>query len=240
MRIVQLSDLHLQDVGHHEQRVAERVKELRPDLVLLTGDSIDRRDRLPQLAEFLSLLPAAKEALAILGNWEHWSGVDLRALRTTYARHGVQLLRNESVTLSFPAGRLLVTGLDDLVGGRPDLHTAVRDVAPQRNHLLLAHCPAQRDSLARHGGAAPFEGLQRTDPALLEPQLMLAGHTHGGQVRFGGWSPFRPQGSGRYVSGWYRGGDVDMYVSRGLGTSVLPARIGSPPEIAVFEWELHA
>ena len=221
IRAVQLTDLHLRDVGFHEHRIARAVAELRPDLLLLTGDSIDRRDRLPQLADFLAELPASTHALAILGNWEHWAGVDLRALDTVDGRRGIQLLRNESVALSFPAGQLLVTGLDDLVGGRPDAGVAMRGVVPAVTHLLLAHCPAQRDMIGN-----------------LRPNLVLSGHTHGGQVRIAGWAPFVPQGSGRYLSGWYRGGGPDLYVSRGLGTSVVPARIGAPPEIAVFDWSL--
>lgn len=221
VRVVQLTDLHLRDVGFHEHRVAKAVAEQRPDLLLLTGDSIDRRDRLPQLAEFLAELPTATHALAILGNWEHWAGVDLRALAGVYGRRGIQLLRNESVALRFPAGQLLVTGLDDLVGGRPDLAAATRGTGPAPDHLLIAHCPAQRDTL----GA-------------LEPSVLLSGHTHGGQLRLAGWAPFVPQGSGRYLSGWYRGGGPDLYVSRGLGTSVVPARVGAPPEVAVFDWAL--
>ena len=67
---------------------------------------------------------------------------------------------------------------------------------------------------------------------------MLSGHTHGGQVTFGGWAPVTPVGSGRYVAGWYRGSAIPLYVSRGLGETALPIRFGCPPEIAVFEWEV--
>jgi predicted MPP superfamily phosphohydrolase len=65
---------------------------------------------------------------------------------------------------------------------------------------------------------------------------MLSGHTHGGQVAPFGRPLYRPRGSGRYVSGWYRDADrVPMYVSRGIGTSVVPIRLGAVPEIAVFD-----
>lgn len=240
VRVVQLTDLHLRDVGHHERRIAEAVTELRPDLLLLTGDSIDRRDRLPQLAEFLEGLPKATHALAILGNWEHWAGVDLRALGAVYGRRGIQLLRNESVALPFATGSLLVTGLDDLVGGRPDLAAATRGIAPAANHLLLAHCPAHRDIVARATATPPAltEAGAAAEHAMRAPALILSGHTHGGQIRLAGWAPFVPRGSGRYLGGWYRGDGPDLYVSRGLGTSVVPARVGAPPEIAVFDWAL--
>ncbi|HEY0995298.1 MAG TPA: metallophosphoesterase [Gemmatimonadaceae bacterium] len=240
VRVVQLTDLHLRGVGFHEQRIAQAVAEQRPDLLLLTGDSIDRRDRLPQLSEFLAMLPAGGERLAILGNWEHWGNVDLRALRGTYERHGIRLLRNESVALRFAAGPLLVTGLDDLVGGRPDVRGALAQAPPSPNHLLLAHCPAHREAFVATAHASSSPAGVMLDPSLLRPRLMLSGHTHGGQLRFAGWAPFLPQGSGRYVSGWYRGDGPDLYVSRGLGTSVVPARVGAPPEIAVFDWAVAA
>lgn len=65
--------------------------------------------------------------------------------------------------------------------------------------------------------------------------LMLSGHTHGGQIAVGGWAPLVPPGSGRYVRGWFRGdGAPPLYVSRGIGTSVLPLRFGATPELAVF------
>ncbi len=241
LRMVQLTDLHLRDVGRHEQRIADAVAVLQPELLLITGDSIDRRDRMPQLIEFLAMLPRAGEKLAILGNWEHWGGVDLRALRNVYERHEIRLLRDESVLLTVAGEPLLVTGLDDLVGGRPDLRAALRGAEPCRNHLLLAHCPAHREVFLRTAHASlPLPGLEPPDPSLLRPRLMLSRHTHGGQLRFAGWAPFLPQGSGPYEKGWYHGDGPDLYVSRGLGTSVVPARVGAPPEVAAFGWVLAA
>jgi predicted MPP superfamily phosphohydrolase len=67
---------------------------------------------------------------------------------------------------------------------------------------------------------------------------MLSGHTHGGQIAPFGLAPFRPRGSGRYVSGWYRDAVPALYVSRGIGTSVIDARYRAVPEVPVFDWEL--
>lgn len=138
------------------------------------------------------------------------------------------------------AAAVLVTGLDDLIGGQPNVARALATAVPSANHLLLAHCPPQRDTFATEAAAS----ARRTPdaymiaPALGTPQLMLAGHTHGGQIALGGWAPVRPPGSGRYVAGWYRDAPTALYVSRGLGTSVVPVRFGAPPEIAVFDWRL--
>lgn len=242
-RIAQLTDLHLQSVGRHEERIAAAVAALRPDLILLTGDSVDHAGSLDLLDGFLALLDAGTPKLAILGNWEHWAGVDLPRLARVYERRNGQLLRNESVVLPFGQAELLVTGLDDLVGGSPDVHAALAGVMPRPNHLLLAHCPMHREAYHAALGATPAGGDASPlgiDRRAMRPQLMLAGHTHGGQVAPFGWAPLRPPGSGRYVRGWYRDDDIALYVSRGLGTSILPARFCALPEIAYFEWALSA
>ena len=265
VRLVQLSDLHLRGVGARERAVADAVGALRPDLLVLTGDAVDRADALPHLARFLDLLDERLDAgvprLAILGNWEYWGHVDLAALERTYERRAVRLLRNASLPLRVGDASLLVTALDDLIAGTPDLQRAADGAAPCANHLLLAHCPAQRDALpaawrtapapppSNGAGAAqplaaptplPGDDGRAGDPAALPaPVAMLAGHTHGGQLAPFGVALWRPPGSGRYVRGWYGDdGTIPMYVSVGLGTSTVPARLGAVPEVAVFDWEV--
>ncbi|HEU0012912.1 MAG TPA: hypothetical protein VFQ45_04475, partial [Longimicrobium sp.] len=84
-----------------------------------------------------------------------------------------------------------------------------------------------------HGAGVIGEPL---DFDLSRITLMLSGHTHGGQVNLFGWAPVLPRGSGRYVRGWFRDpGAIPLYVSRGIGTSQYPVRLGSPPELALFD-----
>lgn len=234
VRIAQLSDLHLRSIGAHEERIAQAVRAAAPEIIVHTGDAIDRADALPLLDEFLGMLPKAEASFAILGNWEYWGRVDLRALDTLYARHDVQLLVNRSVTSNVHGRSLTFTGLDDLIGGKPDAARAFAEVeAEAPGQIVLAHCPAQRDILW------PKAPSENTSPGPMDsryrPIAVLAGHTHGGQLCIGGWAPVRPRGSGRYVSGWYRDSEIPMYVSRGLGTSIVHARLGSVPEVAVFD-----
>ena len=235
--IAQVSDLHLQRVGAIHHHVAARLAEARPDLVLFTGDSIDRAEKLPVFAEFLALLDPRIPSYAILGNWEHWGGVDLDALARLYARRNGRLLVNETAVHVHRGRRLAVTGLDDLVGGAPDLGRAVRGAEPADARILLAHCPAHRDRLRdarelRIGGALIRPGV---DVDSLGFRMMLSGHTHGGQVAILGMAPVVPEGSGRYVRGWFLDpGEIPLYVSRGIGESVIPVRLGSVPEVAVF------
>ena len=71
-------------------------------------------------------------------------------------------------------------------------------------------------------------------PEVPAPHALLAGHTHGGQLRLPGWTPYTPLGSGRFVEGWYRDAVVPLYVSRGIGTAIVEARLFSVPELPIF------
>ncbi|MGH7571806.1 MAG: metallophosphoesterase [Gemmatimonadota bacterium] len=222
LRLVQLTDLHLHEVGDHEAEVADAVGRLEPDLVLCTGDMIEREEDLDLLDAFLTLLDSGTPKLGIYGNWERWAEIEPDGLAEVYGRHHGRLLVNETF-LGEHAGRsYAITGLDDLVRGRPDLETATAGLDPGPNRLLIEHCPAFRDEI----------------PEGSRPAWMIAGHTHGGQITLLGWAPFRPLGSGRYVEGWYRDPGTPMYVCRGIGTVGIPARFFAPPEVAAFDWRL--
>jgi uncharacterized protein len=231
LKIVQISDLHIKQVDQFYRAVADRVNQLQPDVVLLTGDIVDRDYTLPILEAFLTRLDPKPAKYAILGNWEHYSAVDLNALTAVYAQFNCPLLINASVIHRHQGHTLLLTGLDDTVEGQPNLAQALAGVTPQPNHLILAHAPDQRDL---------FTAAEQQLLAQFQPQLILSGHTHGGQVTFLGWSPILPQGSGVYNRGWYTDRAPQLYVSRGLGGSSIRARLGAVPEIAVFDWPLLA
>ena len=227
IRLVQLSDLHLRAFGERERSLAGRVKALRPDLVVLTGDMVDRADALPLLRAFVGELgPLA--LCAVPGNWEHWSGADFTDLRDIVeGRLGNRLLVNES--FSFRKGNRTVelVGLDDFTGGNPDLELLARaGEFPDQDAktVILQHSPGFFDL----GEVRGLMGPGRFD-------LCLSGHTHGGQIAIGGWAPLRPRGSGRFVAGFYEVSGCPLYVSRGIGTSIISARLGSCPEIAVFD-----
>ena len=229
VRVVQVTDLHMATVSPFHETLLERIHAANPGLIVLTGDMIERPDHLSALDTFLGELPDVI-TFATLGNWEYWSGVAVETYRRLYDAHAVELLVNRS-TLLAPgtlAGQTLplrVTGLDDLAAGRPDPAVALDSAEPCAHHLLLAHCPASRD-------ACPV-------PAEHAPTLILSGHTHGGQIAPFGVAVVLPPGSGPYVAGWYREGGPPLYVCRGIGTSMIPVRIGATPELAVFDWSLR-
>ena len=224
LRILQVSDLHLHGIGRLQRLLLERIHGSDADLIVFTGDAIDDKAALPALDAFLGELPRSPRMLAILGNWEHRCGIGVDALVRTYEGHGVELLVNRTIDVEHHGRSLRVTGLDDWLLGRPDPAGALAAATPRDHHLVLAHCPAARDRL----------GMPPEHPV----SLILSGHTHGGQIAPLGAAVWRPSGSGRYVAGWYRDGGPPMYVSRGIGTSLLPIRIGSTPELVRIDWRL--
>ena len=226
LRIVQVSDLHVHGIGTLERQLLEQLHESQADLIVITGDSIDRAGSLPLLDRLLGEFPRSPRVLAILGNWEYRSGIGPDQFARTYARHGIELLVNQSIEVEHQGRTIRVTGLDDILYSRPAAATAIGAGRPLDHHLVLAHCPISRDTL----------GLPPEHPA----SFVLSGHTHGGQVAPFGVATILPPGCGRYVAGWYRDADgPPLYVSRGIGTSGLPIRIGATPELVRIDWGLE-
>lgn len=235
--MVHVSDLHAHRPLALHERIAARIREAAPDLLVLTGDSVDRRDGLEPFRRFLDLLPPEVPTFAVMGNWEYEAGILPDEIEHLLAARNGTLLVNRSLRLRTPAGPLRITGLDDLVRGTPDWAGALSEVEDDASpHLVLAHCPAQRDRIPRDVAALERARAALGRPAPARPWLVLSGHTHGGQVRVPGLT-WTPRGSGRYLRGWYReAGLPDLFVSRGVGSAV-PIRLGSPPEVAIFALE---
>jgi uncharacterized protein len=207
--LAQVTDLHIHHIRHVHHAIAARLAEIRPHAILFTGDSVDDPTTLPVLDEFLALLDRRTPKYAILGNWEHWCGVDVRELGELYAHHGGRLLLNETVVHAHAGRRLGITGLDDMVGGAPELCGALTGAEPAHARLLLAHSPGYRDRLKDDAAPASIAGARISggvEKEAAEFRAMLSGHTHGGQVTLFGWAPLLPPGSAGYVRGWFRAG----------------------------------
>ena len=222
LRIGVISDLHAPSFDFEIDDLRRHVNEAKCDLVLITGDSIDRAGNEPLVSEVFDGLEAGAGKFAILGNWEYWGKVDTRELRRRYAGVGVSLLVNEWLTLPWHGTEVVLAGLDDLLGGEPD-YGILSNSPPEHPLIVLSHCPATADEIARaHWG----------------PTVVFSGHTHGGQVAPFGWAVWLPKGSGAYVRDWYETGfakHCDLYVSPGLGTSVVPFRLGVRPTFAIVD-----
>jgi predicted MPP superfamily phosphohydrolase len=212
--------LHRIGIRIFERKTLEHIKRLQPQIILLSGDVIDRNDSLPALKSFLTQLPPAIK-FAILGNWEHWSGIDLDALAVLYADNDVTLLINRCVSLSRHGIELSIAGFDDYTAGQLDVDRALRGCNKKDPIIVAEHSPGLFD--------------EPPSPEMPKPVFSLAGHSHGGQLAIGNKAIFTPPGSGRFVAGWYTTPWGELYVSKGIGTSVLPLRIGARPEISIFE-----
>lgn len=216
----QISDLHIQSLTRAHKQIASRINELKPDVLFFTGDSVDKADKLDIFDQFLSEIDHDIPKKAILGNWEYWGHVDLTSLKQLYEKHNGELLVNENSSLECNGRSLSIIGVDDLVGGTADFKKAISGMPPADVTITLAHCPKTRNLISIESGV-------KTD-------LVLSGHTHGGQINILGFIPFKPQGSGTFVKGWYKKEYPHMYVSKGIGTSILPIRFGARAEVAVF------
>jgi hypothetical protein len=227
LRIVQLSDIH-HSPFLDEERIVEAVRcanELRPDLTVLTGDYISHsRDYIPACARALGKLRAEHGVFAVLGNHDHWT--DGEMMRGALTDHGIRVLCNESARIEKGASRICLAGVDDLLVKRDDLPEALKDTSRDETRILLSHNPAIIREAARAG-----------------VDLVLAGHTHGGQINWrmlvgredrktARWLR-RP--SRRLMRGHAQLGSTQIYVNRGLGTVVVPLRYGCPPEITLIE-----
>jgi predicted MPP superfamily phosphohydrolase len=212
VEVLHLSDLHVRARGPWLDHLCATLRAVAAaDLLVITGDLVGREWEPDAVDQLLAALPAARWGrFAILGNWEHWTGATGPAWRDRLAAAGVRLLVDEAVDL----GPLRLAGTDDALAGNPDFAALLE---PLRGPVLvLTHSPDCMESIAR--------------PSV---PLVLAGHTHAGQVRLPALGAlWVPKGTGPHVHGWSRFGETHLSVSAGIGWSVGPLRIGVPPEIA--------
>jgi hypothetical protein len=224
LRLAVLADIHTgaPHMGPARVRaILERVRTLRPDALVLLGDYVIHGvvgGRFVAPEETAALLGAWHPPLgtfAVLGNHDGW--FDGPRVRRALGAHGVRVLVDEALRCPWGAGGFWLMGLDDLWTGHPD---------PAR---VLASIPAGEPVIALTHSPDVFPGLPE------RVGLTLAGHTHGGQVRLPWWGPpVVPSAYGaRYAAGLYREGARQLFVTSGLGTSILPVRLGVPPEIAL-------
>ena len=219
--IALVSDLHVASMHERDRRAAEIVASIAPDLVLVAGD-LSAHDATDEGEGIRDSLAAFKEharlgVFVVPGNCDHYGGRGA-VLAAAAERAGAILLRNEvrSIPLEPSSlGELAIVGLDDPYTGHADLAGALAR-APAGPRLVLAHSPEIFPSV--HGRAV---------------DLVLAGHTHGGQIVLPFYGPpWLPPGSEPYLSGWFQEGTTRMFVTQGVGMSILPVRFNCRPEVA--------
>lgn len=219
MKIVHLSDLHHSPFTGTEQieRAIEMANRLEPDIVALTGDYISHdRSYAARCAEMVGRLRARYGVYAVLGNHDHWT--DAALITDLFRAEGIQVLINEGLRFEQRGGSFWLAGVDDTMVGLEDLPLALAGSRESEMKLLLAHNPIILRRAARAG-----------------VDLVLSGHTHGGQVAWRSERSVSGRPRRRMLKGLGRSGNTQIYVTRGLGTVVLPIRYGCPPEVSLIE-----
>lgn len=227
-RIAVLSDFHYDPLFsvHPIHAAIPMVNDLRPDLIVLTGDFVS----LPLLkkedakaartaepcAQLLQQMKAPHGLWAVLGNHDFFTD-PLRVGAALHA-HGIRLLINQSAAIETNGARFWLSGVNDVLSKNADLEATLRGVPADEATILMAHEPDYADHVARF----PID-------------LQLSGHSHGGQVRVPFLPPlYLPELARKYVAGLYRIGPLTLYTNRGLGTVAVPVRFNCPPEITLL------
>src|SRR5215207_6296030 len=218
-RIVQLSDVHHGpfSVRGQIERAVETANRLQPDIIALTGDYISKeRHYAAPCAEMLGKLKARYGVYAVLGNHDHWT--DAALITDLFRAEGITVLINEGMHFEKNGASIWLAGVDDTMVGLEDISLALAGARSDEMKLLLAHNPIILRRAARAG-----------------VDLVLSGHTHGGQVTLRSERSASGRTRRRLLKGLGRLANTQIYVNRGLGTVVLPIRYGCPPEISLLE-----
>jgi len=220
--VLHLSDLHDKEFGAAGKGLVDLVRKESFDMVALTGDLVaGNRPRLTPALELIAGLRAIADVpvFSVSGNHDWYLGLGAR-LNVRLQQAGVQVLSNRAVALERGRERIWIIGVDDPVTGRDRLELALRIGDARSPRLLLAHSPQiYPQAVAR--------GLD----------LVLAGHTHGGQLRVPLLGALYVPGMGLFPPwdyGPYRNGATAMVVSGGLGESGVPIRFNIAPELALI------
>jgi len=221
-RLVHLSDIHhspFTDI-EHISRAVSIANSLQPDVFVLTGDYVSHESSyIAPMAEVLGKLESEFGTFACLGNHDHWT--DAEMVTNLMREANIKVLINEGFRFTAKDASFWLAGVDDYMVGKTDLRAALRGSFPDEMIMLLAHNPIIVRRAARVG-----------------VDLMLSGHTHGGQIKLRD-DEKRILPRRKLKNGLYRRKDTQIYITRGIGTVVLPVRYGCPPEISLIELQCN-
>lgn len=225
LRIAYLSDVHAGSFMEIEDllRLCERIASFEPDLICLGGDLINARaDEVWMWREPLRRLRAPLGVYAAPGNHEYEAERDLKLWKDVLCDASVTVLVNDACRVRHGGAALWVAGADDLCDGRPDLPLALASIPEEEPVVLLSHNPDLFHEAAHLG-----------------VDLMLSGHTHGGQIApFGRPVPGMSHSRLGLWAGRYERAGAQLFVGRGAGVTLLPLRLGAPAEVPILRLRL--
>ncbi|MBU8880868.1 metallophosphoesterase [Bacillus sp. FJAT-29790] len=227
LNILQLSDLHLENISISPEELYEKLKEEPVDLIALTGDFLDRKRTIPKLIPYLEALNQlnAKHGIyAVLGNHDYvLRDNNLQTLIETLELYNCKVLQNENDTILVQGYPVNIIGIDDFSTKRSKLEASYKGIKPGTN-LVLTHDP----NVVLHMKKYHFDYL-------------LAGHFHGGQICYPKAYHLVKMGKlarMNIIKGFHMQDGKPFYISEGLGQTGVNIRIGSRPEITLHELSL--
>ncbi len=225
VRIAQLSDIHVGNMtpAAHVRAAIDAANAAAPDVIALTGDYVNWRRREVSLVEEQLGGLAAPRVVAVLGNHDYftWGA----GVRTALARHGYDVLRNQTTVADVRGAPLALVGVDDPITRHDDLDASFAGVPARATKVVLCHSPDRAPDLAKR-----------------EADLVLSGHTHGGQIYIRGITDRLMRSVGlHFRRGFYALGErTTLYVTPGVGFSGVRRRVGEGTEAEVAVLTLRA
>jgi uncharacterized protein len=226
IKMIQFSDTHLgfQYNLHQFNKLVDNINSLKPDIILFTGDLMDEPNQYTEINKLMPILKKLHAPLGkycIFGNHDH-GGYGSEIYRNIMETTDFSVLLNDSAPVKLKDGSTIYfIGIDDAMLGKPNLPLALKNVPKNTFKILLSHAPDLAESASQY-----------------PVHWQLSGHSHGGQIKI----PFlgalvTPPFAQIYLEGLYSVGErnpLTLYVNRGIGTTRLPFRFLSKPELTVF------
>jgi predicted MPP superfamily phosphohydrolase len=212
IKLVHISDLHYKGDKAYLRSVIEKINQIDPEFVCFTGDLVED---VHYLSEALNLIIMSLRCpiFGAPGNHDYYNNSNFKAIKTAFQSTGGDWLRNESVKI--PKKQIEIIGLD---GFSQDFFKNKFEKREEMKKILLVHYPKIVDELK------------------VKFDLILAGHSHGGQVKIPFWGAILlPFGVGKYEKGLFQTNAGPLYVNCGIGTYVFPVRFNCRPEITIIK-----
>ena len=220
-KLVHLSDIHHSPFTNieHIERTVEITNALNADMCVLTGDFVSHESEyIESMAEALGKIRTKYGSFACLGNHDHWT--DAEMVTKSLENAGIKVLINEGFRFNANGASFWLAGVDDYMVGKTDLQSSLKGSFPDEMKMLLAHNPILFSTAARLG-----------------VDVIFSGHTHGGQVKIRNKkNQNRLFSKRKLTNGLHRRKNSQIYITRGIGTVVLPIRYQCPPEISHIEF----
>ena len=224
LKIALISDIHYNSFMDKERLSAmiEKINQASPDIILFAGDLFDKPDQIPvndavreELIQLLKTLEAPYGKFAVLGESDHASRQLEEGMQNNFYYADFELLNNTSVLLHKDSTHSInLIGIDSQIGGKPDINKAMENIDTNNFTIVLTHAP----DLA---GSLPLNNID----------LVVAGHSHGGQIALPMFGPlFRKDGARKYTHGTTTVNNTVIIVGNGLGTTDFDIRLFAPPQ----------